>query len=282
MRVIEIINIASEHLSEKGYENPRLEVERMLGSVLGLSRLDLYMAFDRPLTENELERFRSMYRRRLAHEPLQHIIGSTGFRDLEIKTDHRALIPRPETELLVDLAVTFLRERSNAFVADLGTGSGIIALSILYEVPESKAVAIDISGEALNLAKQNACQLGVENRIQFLNGDMLESLDNLGPFDAILSNPPYVRSGEIETLEPEVRSFEPRMALDGGPDGLQFIVPIVQNSHRFLKPGGLLLLECGDYHAESILKKITETGCYSNSEIITDLAGKKRIVKALC
>ena len=281
MRIIELITIASEHLGEKGFENSRIEVERMLGSVLGKSRLDLYMSFDRPLTEDERERFRIMFRRRLAHEPLQHVIGSTGFRELEIKTDRRALIPRSETELLVEIAVDFLKRCDNPRAADLGTGSGVIALSVAYEVEGSHVVAVDISDEALAVAEQNARLLGVEDRLVLVRGDMLDGLEGRGLFDAVLSNPPYVRSGDIDSLQPEVSKYEPRIALDGGPDGFTFLRLIARGAHHHLKPGGLLLMECGEGQTEEIQAEITTTGRYSESEIVSDLAGEKRIVRAL-
>ena len=281
MRIIDLINIASEHLGKNGFENSRIEVERMLGSVLGKSRLDLYMSFDRPLTEDERERFRSMFRRRLAHEPLQHVTGSTGFRELEIKTDRRALIPRSETELLVEIAVDFLKRFENPHAADLGTGSGVIALSVAYEVEGSHVVAVDISDEALAVAEQNARLIGVEDRIVLVRGDMLDGLEGHGLFDAVLSNPPYVKSGDIDSLQPEVSRYEPGIALDGGPDGLTFLRLIASDAHHHLKPGGLLLLECGEGQTEEILAEINTTGRYSESEIVSDLAGKKRIVRAL-
>ncbi len=281
MRIIDLINIASEHLGEKGFENSRIEVERMLGSVLGKSRLDLYMSFDRPLTEDERERFRSMFRRRLAHEPLQHVTGSTGFRELEIKTDRRALIPRSETELLVEIAVDFLKRVENPHAADLGTGSGVIALSVAYEVEGSHVVAVDISDEALAVAEQNARLIGVEDRIVLVRGDMLDGLEGRGLFDAVLSNPPYVKSGDIDSLQKEVSRYEPKIALDGGPDGLTFLRLIARGAHNHLKPGGLLLLECGEGQTEEIQAGITATGRYAESEIVSDLAGKKRIVRAL-
>jgi len=281
MRIIDLITIASEYLGEKDFENSRIEVERMLGSVLGKSRLDLYMSFDRPLTEDEHERFRSMFRRRLAHEPLQHVTGSTGFRKLEIKTDRRALIPRSETELLVEIAVEFLKRFENPHAADIGTGSGVIALSVAYEVEGSHVVAVDISDEALAVAKQNALRLGVEDRIVLVRGNMLDGLEGHGLFDAVLSNPPYVKSGDIGSLQPEVSRYEPGIALDGGPDGLTFLRMITRGAHHHLKPGGLLLLECGEGQTEEIQAEITTTGRYSESEIVTDLAGEKRIVRAL-
>ena len=279
-RIIDIITVASEHLSEKGFENSRLEVEHMLGSVLGLSRLNLYMAFDRLLEDTDLERFRSMYRRRLAHEPLQYIIGSTGFREIEIKTDRRALIPRPETELLVECALPYLRTCGKPRAADIGTGSGIIALSIAYELDDVFVVAVDSSEDALRLAEQNALQLGLENRIRFVLGDMLDGLDSDDKFDAVISNPPYIKTTDIEKLQPEISEYEPGSALDGGMNGLRYLNVLARGAHHHLRQGGQLLLECGDGQADNVANDLENNGNYSEIEIVRDYAGHQRIVKA--
>ncbi len=281
MRVLDLITAASTHLAEKGVENARLEVELLLGHLLGLDRVNLYMAFDRPVTEEERDAFRALYRRRLAREPLQYIIGSTGFREVELKTDSRALIPRPETELLVGTALDFLAKRESPLFADLGTGSGAIAISLLYENTEASAIAVDISDDALLLAHENARAMGFEDRIGFVRGDMLSALEGHGPFDAVLSNPPYVRTGDIAGLDPEVRDFEPGNALDGGRDGLDFLREIAVKAHEYLKNGGLVLLECEGGQADDTAAVFQQTGHYIEIEVICDLAGKKRLVKAV-
>jgi len=281
MRVIDLITTASQHLSEKGFDNARLEVDLLLGSILGRSRIELYMDFDRPLTEDELEAFRALYRRRLAHEPLQYVIGSTGFRDVEIKTDPRVFIPRPETELLVQTAVDFLQGKAEPLIADLGTGTGIIAVSIVYEVPGAHAVAVDISEEALLLAEQNARKAGVADSITLVQADMLDGLADRGPFDAVISNPPYIRTDDIRTLQPEVRDHEPLEALDGGPDGLAYLTVIADGVHRHIKPGGLLAMECEGDQADMVAENLENQSRYSSVVILTDLAGRKRIVKAV-
>ena len=281
MRIIDLINVASDHLKKNGFDNSRLEVERMLGYVLSLSRINLYLEFDRPLNDREIHQFRGLYKRRLAFEPLQYILGSTDFREVEIKTDHRVFIPRPETELLVQIAVDFLKNRANPLVADLGTGSGVIALSVAYEVPGVHIVAVDISDDALMLTESNARKLGVEKWITLVSGDMLEGLKGRGSFDAILSNPPYIKSDCIETLHPEIRDHEPKTALNGGNNGLTYLNAIAEGASQFLKNGGLLLLECEGEQAEKLKKIIKNTHNYSLVEIICDLTGKKRLVRAL-
>lgn len=279
-RVIDLINVAAEHLKSRGFENARFEVECLLGSVLGLTRMQLYLAYDRPVTDEELARFRALYRRRLAHEPLQHLVGETGFREVILKTDRRALIPRPETELLVEIAVEFLAPRESPLAADLGAGTGAIALSVAREVPGAHVVAVDISDDALLLAERNARLLGLETAVTLVSGDMLDALEGRGPFDAVLSNPPYIPSGDIETLQPEVRDHEPRIALDGGPDGMDVLRRIISGVHRHLKHGGLLLLEFGEGQGEFLKRFAEETGNYTSVEIVYDLTGRDRILKA--
>lgn len=281
MSVIELITAATRHLEEKGFENARLEVELLLGCVLEKSRIQLYMEFDRLLTEEETESFRSVYRRRLAREPLQYITGETGFRELDVATNPKVFIPRPETEILVQHAVEFLALRPNPLVVDLGAGSGIIAVSVAYEVPGSRVVAVDINEEALFLTECNARKAGVLESLAFVHGDMIASLEGRGPFDAILSNPPYVKTADIEGLDAEVREYEPAAALDGGAEGLDFLIAIAGCAHRHLKSGGLVLLECEGDQADAVSEILINLNRYSSVETIIDLAGKKRIVKAL-
>lgn len=281
LRVIDLITAAAEHMRERGFENPRLEVERLLGSVLGMSRIELYLAFDRTVDGDDRGRFRALYRRRLAREPLQHLLGETGFREVTVKTDRRALVPRPETEIVVEAALGFLRARPDPLVADLGTGTGVIALSVAYEVPGARVVAVDVSEDALLLAKANARKMGLEHAITLICGDMLDSLAGRGPFDAVLSNPPYVRTGDIDTLEPEVRFHDPRIALDGGPGGTAHLDRIADGVHEHLKPGGLLVLECADNQAEPLRNRLLETNRYGLADIVHDLSGCRRAVKAV-
>jgi release factor glutamine methyltransferase len=280
LRVVDLITAASDHLKSRGFENARLEVERMLGSVLHLGRLELYLVFDRPLSKEERDSFRSLYRRRLAHEPLQYVTGSTEFRTVRVKTDRRALVPRPETEILVGSAVEFLRGREKPLVLDLGTGTGAIALSVAGEIPEALVIAVDRSDDALSLAEENVHALELEQSVTLVKGNMLEGIDCMGPFDAILSNPPYIPSGDIETLQPEICRYEPHMALDGGEDGMLYLKNISEDAHRHLKSGGLLLLECGEDQADIVRQILERTNTYETVEIIRDMAGRNRVVKA--
>lgn len=280
VRVVDLIMTASNHLKSRDFENARLEVERMLGSVLGLNRVELYLAFDRPLGGAELDTFRALYRRRLAHEPLQYVTGSTEFREIRVKTDRRALVPRPETEILVSTAIGYLGGIENPRVADLGTGTGVIALSVAKEIPGAMVVAVDLSDDALTLAGENIRALNLENSVTLKKGNMLEGIADLGLFDAILSNPPYIPSEDIRTLQPEVSVYEPRMALDGGSDGMLYLSAIIKDAHRYLEPGGLIVLECGEEQAQGIQKIFEQQSRYGSIEIIKDMAGRERLVKA--
>jgi release factor glutamine methyltransferase len=281
MRIIDLINSASEHLKNRGFENSRLEVERMLGNVLGFSRLELYMEFERPLTDAERDSFRSLYRRRLSREPLQHILGTAEFREIKVKSDRRAMIPRFETEFLVETAINLLKNIPTPYITDIGTGTGVIALSIAYEIPDSKIVAIDISKEALMLAEENARKLGLLQRIEFVESNLFCGIKDYGLFDAVISNPPYIKTNEIENLQPEVRIHDPRTALDGGDDGLKIVGKIISEAGDFLKTGGMLLIEIGDEQSEKVKEIIDNTQVYSEIEILKDLADKNRIIKAV-
>jgi len=281
MRVIDLLKTATAHLDQRGFENARLEVERLLGGVLGLSRVELYIAYERPVTEDERSRFRSLYRRRLQHEPLQHLLGVAGFHDITVKTDRRAFIPRPETELLAQTAIDELIRRDNPAFIDLGTGSGVIALSILNAIPEARGVAVDVDEDALALAEENARLLEVADRIVFVRGDMTVPLTRYGLFDAVVSNPPYVTRGEIDRLEPEVRDYDPRVALDGGADGFAFLFTVIDNAHLMLKSGGILLMECGAGQMDLMLQRIGRTKRYTEEAAIRDFAGRDRIVRAV-
>ena len=222
MTVLEAIQKSTDFLTKKGVESPRLQTELLLAHQLKMPRMKLYLNFDRVLTAPETDGLRELIKRRAAREPLQHITGTTSFCGHEITVNRHALIPRPETELLAELGWKFLSERQNPAALDFGTGTGCIAIAIAAKCPTAKVTALDISTEALALAKQNAEQNKVAERIVFLPSDDFTALTGLNQFDLIISNPPYIASAEIAILEPEVKDFDPRAALDGGADGLDF------------------------------------------------------------
>jgi release factor glutamine methyltransferase len=255
--VLEVIQKSTEFLAKKGVESPRLQAELLLAHQLKLPRMKLYLNFERALTPAEVECFREMIKRRGQREPLQHIVGSTSFCGLELAVNRHVLVPRPETELLAELGWQFLSQLSTlspqpSTTLDFGTGSGCLAIALAVKFPAAQLWATDISQEALNLAKQNAARHNVAERIQFLQGDGFGALPAGIRFDLITSNPPYIPSAEIASLQPEVRDYEPRNALDGGPDGLDYFRRLAAEAPPFLKPGGRIMLEFGDGQAERV------------------------------
>ncbi len=241
--VLEILNKTTSFFQHKGIPNPRLDAQYILAHGLKMKRMDLYLNFDKPLSEHELEILRPLVARRAKREPLQHIVGTTSFRGHEIRCDRRALIPRPETESLIDILKERLQGKESATVADIGTGSGAIAIAVKKEIPGMRVLATDISKDALDLAKENAKFNDAE--IEFFEGNLLEALPESEKFDVIVSNPPYIPDAEKEKLQPEVRDFDPALALFGGPDGLTLIRKILEQSQNRLHPEGRLLMEIG-------------------------------------
>ena len=254
MTVLEVISKSSEFLAKKGVDSPRLQTELLLAHVLQLPRMKLYLNFERKLTEPELDSLREFVKRRGQREPLQHLIGSTSFCGFEMAVNRHVLIPRPETELLAEAGWQFLStinpQASTAL--DFGTGSGCIAIALAAITPSARVVALDLSGEALVIARQNASKNGVAERIEFRQSDGFDTLKRDERFDLIVSNPPYIPSAEIETLQPEVREHDPRSALDGGADGLNFYHRLAAEAGAFLKPDGKLMLEFGEGQADAI------------------------------
>ncbi|HEU5210442.1 MAG TPA: peptide chain release factor N(5)-glutamine methyltransferase [Longimicrobiales bacterium] len=273
---------AAQLLRERGFENARLEAELLLAGVLGVKRLELYTQFDRPINDRELETFRAWVRRRLKHEPLQYITGDVQFRSLRLKVDRRALIPRPETEVLVGVVLEHLQRQTTSVprVLDLGTGTGAIALAILAEHPAATAVATDVSLDALALAGENAALTGHTGRIELLHGDLWDAVPD-ERFDVVVSNPPYVAEREAADLAPEVREWEPGSALFAAADGLAVLERIVDGAAAHLQPGGLLALELGLGQAEAVAARIDATRAFETARITQDLAGRPRIVSAV-
>ena len=280
MTVLEIIQRSTEFLQQKGVESPRLQIEWMLAHVLQMPRLKLYLNFDRALAEPELCRLRDLVRRRAAREPLQHILGTTSFCGLEMKCSRAALIPRPETEILAEHGWKFLAALGRPTTAlDLGTGTGCIAIALAKQAPAAAVHAVDISPEALALARQNAEANQLSERITFHLGDGFNALPAGLKFDLIASNPPYIAAAEIATLSPEVRDFDPRLALDGGADGLDFYRRIAREAGAWLQPGGRLMLEFGDGQAGD-LEKMFSNEKWIVAEIVADYSPQPRILIA--
>ncbi|PYJ98449.1 MAG: peptide chain release factor N(5)-glutamine methyltransferase [Verrucomicrobia bacterium] len=254
MTVLEVIQRSAEFLAKKGVDAPRLQVELLLARVLQVPRLKLYLDFERRLTGSELDAVRELVKRRGNREPLQHLLGSASFCGLEIKVNGHVLVPRPETELLAEHARQFLSTLNAppSTALDFGTGSGCIAIVLSVRCASARLHAADISPEAINVACENAVLHGVAGHIQFHLGDGFAALPSGLSFDLIVANPPYIPSAEIDSLAPEVRDYDPRPALDGGADGLDFFRRLASEGARHLRPAGRVMMEFGDGQAEQI------------------------------
>jgi release factor glutamine methyltransferase len=267
----EVLGAAVENLHGKGVDSPRVDAELLLAKALGLSRVELYTHHDRPLTEAEQARVRALVERRGRREPLAYILGEWGFRRLILRTDARALVPRPETEIVVDRALAVLEGVDQPRIVDVGTGTGAIALALAQERPDAQVTATDASPDALALAQENAERLGLA--IELVQAPLLDGL--AGPFDLVVSNPPYVGAEEIGTLQPEVRDWEPRAALlDRGQTAA-----LAQAARRVFSPRGWILLEVHEREAKTVAGLLGELG-YAAATISRDLAGCERVVEA--
>jgi release factor glutamine methyltransferase len=270
MTLGEVLRRSTDHLAAKGSETPRLDAELLLGRALGLERIELYMQLDRPLTESELDEVRALVARRARREPLQYVLGEWGFRRLVLTVDRRALIPRPETEVVVERALALLDGRDAPRVLDVGTGSGAIALAVADEHPGARVTGIDVSDEALALARENAERTGLT--VELVRLDLRDGLPP-GPWDIVVSNPPYVDRAERDSLAPEVREWEPDEALYG----TNAHEEIARRAWPELAPGGALVLEVGDGQARGVARTLTELG-YGDVDVALDLAGRERVV----
>jgi release factor glutamine methyltransferase len=276
MTVIEAIQKGSDFLARKGLESPRLQSELLLAHVLNLPRLRLYLEFERALNDPQTNAYRDLLTRRGTRVPLQHLTGSTSFCGYPILVSSAVLVPRPETELLAEAAWKFLNElKRPARFADIGTGSGCIAIAIAAEAKEARGVAIDISPDALAMAARNFEANKIAERVELRAGDFLAGFQPAERFDVIVSNPPYIPGAEIEALEPEVRDHDPRLALDGGADGLDFYRALAEGAGQLLEPGGRLFIEFGDGQSEALRQLFIDCGWNIHS-VILDLAQKPR------
>lgn len=277
---LELSRKAAALLQERGVENGRLDAELLLAAALGIDRLQLYLQHDRPVSEPELEQFRGFVRRRLQREPVQYILGDAAFRDLTLVVDRRVLIPRPETELLVDEVLRWVQGRSGRLsVLDVGTGSGAIALALASEGPFERVVASDISTDALAVAQANAVRSGLGGRIEFREGEGLGAVAAGERFTVIVANPPYVAASERAALPADVRDYEPASALFAGADGLDVVRSLVSGGPSRLEAGGLLALEIGETQAEAVCELVRAEGsAWQVPRVVQDLTGRDRMI----
>jgi release factor glutamine methyltransferase len=280
--ILRLLSWTSDYFASHDIEHPRADAEILLAHSLGLRRIDLYVQYDKPLTDVELARFRKLVRRRGRREPVAYITGEKEFWSLPLKVAPEVLIPRPETECLVEEALAVLSKKEGSGpgrILDLGTGSGAIILALAAERPHDVLVAVDRSASALAIARENAERNQMASRIRFLNGDWFEPLGSEEEaFDLIVSNPPYIRRKELEHLQPEIRRFEPVSALDGGLDGVDCLSHIILAAPRYLRPSGCLLLEIG-HDQNSLLEAVArQAGCYEEALFLKDYSGLDRVV----
>jgi len=281
--ILNLLSHTRDYFAARGIEHPRADAEILLAHNLGLRRIDLYVQYDKPLTREELSRFREIVRRRARREPVAYITGEKEFWSLALKVTPAVLIPRPETECLVEAALAILAKDEGARarrVLDLGTGSGAIVLALAAERPHDVLVAVERSQSALSIARENADRHGTAPRIRFLAGDWFEPVGREeAAFDLIVSNPPYIRRGDLEGLQPEIRLFEPVSALDGGPDGTDCLSRIIQAAPRYLRPSGHLLLEIGHDQKPMLEALVEGAGCYDEMTFIRDYGGHDRVLR---
>lgn len=282
----DLLKVTTNYLNEKGIDSPRLSAEVLLAHQLKADRVHLYTHFDKPLTNSEVSGYRSLIKRRLKHEPLQYITGLQEFWSLEFMVSPQVLIPRPESELLIELAIEKIEGTSELKnhglkILDLGTGSGNLAISLAKEFQQSQIWAIDVSSEALDTARLNSQKHDVSEQIHFSQGDLWEPLGGGGSemaFDMILSNPPYVSSEEYDALSPEIRDYEPRIALDGKEQGMFYIEQIIRGASDYLKEGGWLLIEMAPNQTEKALMMLDDYKAYGEKQRIKDFGHNYRVI----
>jgi len=277
LTVLESINLSAEYLNKKGIDSPKLNAELLLACILNCKRLDLYLSFDRPLKEDEIQNYRELLKRRASNEPLQYILGSVEFYGLEFKVNSSVLIPRQETEVLVESVINSADKEKEYNILDIGTGSGIIAVTIAKHLPGSRITALDISEDALAVAKTNAELNRVDGRVDFIKLDITNDNVFNDKYDIVVSNPPYISSSEYEELEPELRVYEPKFALTDYKDGLSFYRSIIGSAEKMLNSGKRIYFELGAGQSASV-KEIMEQNRFSKIEIIKDYLGIDRVI----
>jgi release factor glutamine methyltransferase len=280
-----LLNWTAGYFTDKRIDSPRISAELLLSSVLGLKRIELYTQFDKPVVKEQLNKLHELVRRAGEHEPIAYLTGKCEFYSLEFAITPDCLIPRPETELLVARAIEFLRGRNGKqFVCDLCTGCGCVAVAIARNFADCKIIATDICDAALKVASRNIARYGLDNRIRLLCGDLFEPIIphlDVEKFDLIACNPPYVSTVEYETLDKNVRDYEPRIALLAGIDGLDIQRRVIADAGKFLKAGATLMLEIGQEQGKAIRTLIEQQGCFTEMRVEKDFANNERTAIAI-
>ena len=276
--VLESINLSSQYLSQKGIESPRTNAELLLADILHCKRLDLYLSFERPLSEDEVKKFRDYIKRRGHFEPLQYIVGKVEFCGLEFKVNPSVLIPRPETELMVESILNQFSKEQKLIILDVGSGSGNIAIALAANLPQSKIISTDISEEALQVGKENSEKHLVFDRIKFVKHDILKNdLNNFPMFDIVVSNPPYVSKESYLTLQNEIKNFEPAVAVTDNKDGFTFYREISSKVSVKLKENGKLFFEVAQGQSEEVIEIMTNNK-FRNIGVIKDYQNIDRVI----
>lgn len=280
----ELLKVSAEFLREREIDSPRLSAEILLAHQLGMRRVDLYLNFDRPLNHDEVSEYRTLVKRRLKREPIQYITGRQEFWSLEFKVSPDVLIPRAESELLIETALSLWSDQGIARahpprILDLGTGSGVLAISLSREMKDAILIGSDISIKALRMARVNSEGHSVTNRVAFVLGSLFQPFKSGGhTFDMILSNPPYIPRETFSALSPEVRDYEPRIALDGGVEGMAYVKRIIGEAPDYLSPGGWLLLEMDSDQTQKALDLIKKEPRYDPGIRLKDYSRRYRLV----
>ena len=282
--ITKLLNWVRQFLTDKEIDSPRLSAELLLSYVLGLKRIELYTQYNKVVEKPELDKLRELVSRAGQHEPIAYLVGKTEFYSMELNVTPDCMIPRPETELLVQRAIEFLRTRNGPqYVCDLCTGSGCIAVAIAKNFPNAKIIATDICDTALAVAATNVEKHNLQDKITLLSGDLFDPIIpqlDVGKFDLIVCNPPYVSSGEYEKLDKNVRDYEPRLALFAGDDGLDIYRRIIEKVDSFLKPDAALILEIGYAQGHAITELLKQTGVFAGIKIERDFHNNDRVVTA--
>jgi release factor glutamine methyltransferase len=278
--IAKLLEWTSRYFAEKGAESPRLDAEVLLASVLDCPRIQLYVRFEESASEESRGKFRELVKKRVEGCPVAYLVGRKEFFSLEFEVTPAVLIPRPDTETLVAECIKSAQEHAEPKIVDVGTGSGCIAIALAKQLPEAKLTAIDISALALEVAKRNAAKHHVENRIEFVEGDLLTKVPADAQFDFIVSNPPYIGTEEIAGLPTGVREHEPKLALDGGVGGYEVVARLIQQAKDKLTRGGQLFVEIGSSQEQHVIPLLQEAG-FASVNTLRDHGGLPRVIRAL-